>query len=157
MLINCTAKLLEQGYRYHKLRKAFSKLYRRHYELISKFNIGLKSLLSIIFRPISMNLFLFFKKRHFSCLIVNDLPKSLFRLCACLYTTPVHKKFCVIIANTQLLCICLPKLTSCVQQAVITTEKIAKQRIVRKSHLKYINYMKRDVHEIFLRVTWFPP
>ena len=29
----------------HKLRKAFSKFYRRHYELISKFNVGLKSLL----------------------------------------------------------------------------------------------------------------
>ena len=37
-----TAKLLKQGYRYHKLRKAFSKFYRRHYELISKFNVGLK-------------------------------------------------------------------------------------------------------------------
>ena len=32
-------------YRYHKLRKAFSKFYRRHHELISKFNVGLKSLL----------------------------------------------------------------------------------------------------------------
>ena len=40
-----TAKLIKQGYRYHKLRKAFSKFYRRHYELISKFNVGLKSLL----------------------------------------------------------------------------------------------------------------
>ena len=40
-----TAKLLNQVYRYHKLRKAFSKFYRRHYELISKFNVGLKSLL----------------------------------------------------------------------------------------------------------------
>ena len=38
-----TAKLLKQGYRYHKLRKVFSKFYRRHYELISKFNVGLKS------------------------------------------------------------------------------------------------------------------
>ena len=38
-----TAKHLTQGYRYHKLRKAFSKFYR-HYELISKFNVGLKSL-----------------------------------------------------------------------------------------------------------------
>ena len=28
-----TAKLLRQGYRYHKLRKAFSKFYRRHHEL----------------------------------------------------------------------------------------------------------------------------
>ena len=40
-----TAKLFKQGYRYYKLRKAFSKFYRRHYELISKFNVGLKSLL----------------------------------------------------------------------------------------------------------------
>ena len=40
-----TAKLLKQEYRCHKLRKAFSKFYRRHYELISKFNVGLKSLL----------------------------------------------------------------------------------------------------------------
>ena len=40
-----TAKLLKQGYRYHKLRKTFSKFYRRHYDLVSKFNTGLKSLL----------------------------------------------------------------------------------------------------------------
>ena len=40
-----TAKLLQQGYRYHKLRKTFSKFYRRHYELISKFSVGLKTLL----------------------------------------------------------------------------------------------------------------
>ena len=40
-----TAKFLKQGYRYHKLRKAFSKFCRRHYGLISKFNVGLKSLL----------------------------------------------------------------------------------------------------------------
>ena len=40
-----TAKLLQQGYRYHKLRKTFSKFYRRHYELVSKFIIGLKTLL----------------------------------------------------------------------------------------------------------------
>ena len=40
-----TAKPLQQGYRYHKLRKTFSKFYRRHYELVSKFNVGLKKLL----------------------------------------------------------------------------------------------------------------
>ena len=38
-----TAKLLKKGCRYHKLRKAFSKFYRRHYELISNINDGLKS------------------------------------------------------------------------------------------------------------------
>ena len=41
-----TAKLLQQGYRYHKLRKTFSKFYRRHYEWISKYNVGLKTLLN---------------------------------------------------------------------------------------------------------------
>ena len=40
-----TAELLNQGYRYLKLRKAFSKFYRRHSDLVSKFNVGLKSLL----------------------------------------------------------------------------------------------------------------
>ena len=40
-----TQKLLKQGYRYHKLRKTFSKFYRRYYDLISKFQVGLKSLL----------------------------------------------------------------------------------------------------------------
>ena len=40
-----TAKLLKQGYRYHKIRKVFPKLYHRHTELIVKYNIGLKTLL----------------------------------------------------------------------------------------------------------------
>ena len=40
-----TQKLLKQGYRYLKLHKTFSKFYRRYYDLISKFQIGLKSLL----------------------------------------------------------------------------------------------------------------
>ena len=43
-----TAKLLNQGYRYHKLRKylfKFYKFYRRHFDLVSKFDVGLKSLL----------------------------------------------------------------------------------------------------------------
>ena len=39
-----TAKLLKQGYRYHKFRKAFSKFYHRHSELIVKY-IRLKALL----------------------------------------------------------------------------------------------------------------
>ena len=42
---NVSRKLLQQGYRYHKLRKTFSKFFRRHYELVSKFNVGLKTLL----------------------------------------------------------------------------------------------------------------
>ena len=40
-----TAKLFKQGYKYHKIRKAFSKFYHRHSELIVKYNIGLKTVL----------------------------------------------------------------------------------------------------------------
>ena len=40
-----TAKLLKQGYRYHKLRKAFSKFYRRHFELVEKYHVSLKKLM----------------------------------------------------------------------------------------------------------------
>ena len=40
-----TAKFLKQGYRYHKIRKAFSEFYYRHSELIVKYNVGLKTLL----------------------------------------------------------------------------------------------------------------
>ena len=39
-----TVKLLQQGHRYHKLRNTFSKFYCQHYELVSKFNVGLKNL-----------------------------------------------------------------------------------------------------------------
>ena len=39
------AKLLRQGYRYHKLRKAFSKFYRRHFDLVAKCNVRLETLL----------------------------------------------------------------------------------------------------------------
>ena len=40
-----TAKLLKQGYHYHKLCKAFSKFYRRHSELVEKYNVSLRNLL----------------------------------------------------------------------------------------------------------------
>ena len=40
-----TAKLLRQGYRYHKIRKTFSKCYRRHSGLAEKYNVSLRKLL----------------------------------------------------------------------------------------------------------------
>ena len=40
-----TAKLLRQGYRYFKLRKAFSKFYRRHSASLEKYSVSLKTLL----------------------------------------------------------------------------------------------------------------
>ena len=39
-----TSKLLNQGHRYHKICKSFSKFYYRHSELIVKYNICLKTL-----------------------------------------------------------------------------------------------------------------
>ena len=39
------AELLRRGCGYHKLRKAFSKFYRRHFDIVSKYNVGLKTLL----------------------------------------------------------------------------------------------------------------
>ena len=48
-----TAKLLKRGYRYQQIRKAFSKFYHRHSELIVEYNIGLKILLQqVISEPI---------------------------------------------------------------------------------------------------------
>ena len=38
-----TAKLLRHGYKCHKLREAFSKFYRRHFDIVSKYNVGLKT------------------------------------------------------------------------------------------------------------------
>ena len=40
-----TSKLLRQGYRYHKIRMAFSKFYRLHFDMVSKNNVGLKTFL----------------------------------------------------------------------------------------------------------------
>ena len=40
-----SAKLLRQGYRYFKLRKAFSKFYRKHFALLEKYSVSLKTLL----------------------------------------------------------------------------------------------------------------
>ena len=40
-----TAKLLSQGYRYNKIRKAFSKFCWWHFDIMSKYNVGLKTLL----------------------------------------------------------------------------------------------------------------
>ena len=39
------AKLFRQIYRYRKIRKAFSKFYRRHFDVVSKYDFELKTLL----------------------------------------------------------------------------------------------------------------
>ena len=40
-----TAKRLRQGYRHHKICKAFSKSFRRHFDMVSKYIVRLKTLL----------------------------------------------------------------------------------------------------------------
>ena len=40
-----TARLLGQGCRCRRLRRAFSEIYRWHFDLVSKYNVGLKTLL----------------------------------------------------------------------------------------------------------------
>ena len=61
-----TAKLLKQGYRYHKVSKSFSKFYRRHFELVSKFCIRLISLLQqgLSEPEFYVNLIYKFRKRY---------------------------------------------------------------------------------------------
>ena len=38
------AEFLTKGCRYNKIRKAFSNFYRRHFDIVSKYNVGLKTL-----------------------------------------------------------------------------------------------------------------
>ena len=46
-----TKKLLQQGYRFHKLRKTFSKFYYRNTDILIKYNTNLKTLLGGIAHP----------------------------------------------------------------------------------------------------------
>ena len=55
-----TKEFDKNGYRYHKLRKAFSKFYLRHYELIEKYHVSQKK--SISNPEISRNSVYKFKK-----------------------------------------------------------------------------------------------
>ena len=75
-----TAKLLKKGDSYHKIRKAFSKFYDRHTELLVKYNIGLKSLLQ---QGISESIFygvLVYKfKRIVGDLIYSDQLKKIIK------------------------------------------------------------------------------
>ena len=67
-----TKKLLRQGYRYNKIRKAFSKFNLQHFDIVSKYNAGFKTLLmqgvsepEFYGRPKAALLFWFFS--GFSC------------------------------------------------------------------------------------------
>ena len=98
-----TAKLLKQSYRYHKLCKAFSKFYRRHFELIEKYYVSLKKLMQqgicnpefygdlvykfkkIIGNPNFSNLF----KRIANCLKRAGYTLDIMRQTACLVFNPI--------------------------------------------------------------------
>ena len=76
-----TSKLSKQGYRYHRIRKAFSKFYHRHSELIVKYNIGLKTLLQQgISEPIFYGHLVCTFKRMFENLILVMNSKILFKV-----------------------------------------------------------------------------
>ena len=98
-----TAKLLKQGYLYHKHRKAFSKFYRRHFELIEKYHVSLKKLMQqvicnpefygdlvykfkkIIGNPNFSNIF----KRIVNCFKRAGYTLDIMRHTACLVFNPI--------------------------------------------------------------------
>ena len=62
-----TAKLLRQGYRYHKLRKTFSKFYRQHFDFGSKYNVELKYFFCKAFLNMNFIAILVYKFRKIIC------------------------------------------------------------------------------------------
>ena len=48
-----TAKLLRHGYSY-KIREAFSKFYRRHFDIVSNYNVGLKHFFCKAFQNLNL-------------------------------------------------------------------------------------------------------
>ena len=107
-----TAKLLQQGYRYHKLRKNFSKFYRRHNELISKYNVGLKTLVNEgLSEPefhgdwftnlrnlLEVMIFLFSLEKHYT-LQTYRLNLNVMRQSACLFFNPIMVDNCAAFFN----------------------------------------------------------
>ena len=73
-----TAKLLKQGYRYHIIRKSFSKLYHIHSKLIVKYNIDLESLLQ---QRISEPMFYGDLVNKFKKVDFSDQFKKIIKLC----------------------------------------------------------------------------
>ena len=95
-----TAKLLRQGYRYNKIRKAFSNFYQRHFDIVSRYNVGLKKLLlqslsetefygDLVYQKNGKNDFPY----HFKTLIVRykkmGYKIDVLRKMACLVVNPI--------------------------------------------------------------------
>ena len=84
-----TAKLLRQGYRYHKLHKAFSKFDLRHFDIVSKYNVRLKTLLLQGLSEPEFYGDLVYKFRKI--IGENDFPYN----SSCLFYLSFHFDFCV--------------------------------------------------------------
>ena len=94
-----TTKLLKQGYQYHKLRKTFSKFYRRHYDLVSKFNTEIKSLLKQgVSESELVNMFKF-KKIVGRNDLSNQFRKIIFRYKRIEYTMNVMRHTACLVVN----------------------------------------------------------
>ena len=97
-----TAKLLQQSYRYHKLRKTFSKFYCRRYGLVSKFNVGLKTLLhqGLSEPEFYGDLVYKFKKKHVGWADFSDqFRKSFLRYQRLGYNINIMRQFACLVFN----------------------------------------------------------
>ena len=105
-----TAKLLRQGYRYHKF-------YRRHFDIVSKYNVGLKTLLLQGLSEPEFNGDLVYKFRkiigkndfpyHFKKIIVRykkiGYNINVMRQTACLVVNPISNNGRYLTRNTEIL------------------------------------------------------
>ena len=110
-----TTKLLKLGYKYKIFRKAFSKFYRHHFLLLSKYNVGLETLLLQGLPESEFYGDLVYKFRkilgkkhflyHFNKIIVRyqktGCTIDILRQTACLVVNPILLKFTALIACSR--------------------------------------------------------
>ena len=101
-----TAKLLKQGYRYHKIRKAFSKFHHRYSELIVKYNIGLRTLLQQgISEPIYYGDLVYKFKRIFGKPNFSDQFKKIVkRYIRVVYNLDIMQQSACLVLNPIMVC-----------------------------------------------------
>ena len=95
------AKLLKQGYRYHKRRKAFSKVYRRHFELIEKYHVSLKKIMQqgICYPEFYGDLVYKFKKIIRSPIFSNLLKRIVIRFKRAGYSLDIMRQTACLVFN----------------------------------------------------------
>ena len=91
-----TEKLLKQGYRYHKLRKTFSKFYYRNSSLIDKYKSNLKTLLRQgishpeFYGDVIYKLRKIYTHTHFNDLFPKHIKNILKKVTTLLYCSALH-------------------------------------------------------------------